>query len=131
MLPGMFEEYLAEDADRRGVEVSPEVISHAGIHTAREAHKIYRERNYEAIIISGTAQRTDHWTELVGQGMAVTLSGKLGGDLIDEHPPVVERIGRRHRRKSLTNCGINSRISSVPVIWMPSTPQSFARMGRW
>ena len=93
MLPGMFEEYLAEDADRRGVEVSPEVISHAGIHTAREAHKIYRERNYEAIIISGTAQRTDHWTELVGQGMAVTLSGKLGGDLIDEHPPVVERIG--------------------------------------
>ena len=92
MLPGMFDEYLAEDAARRGVEVSPEVISQAGISTARAAHKIFRERNYSAIVISGGARSTSHWTELVGQGMAITLSGALAGTLIQENPDVVDRI---------------------------------------
>jgi len=92
MLPGMFDEYLAEDAARRGVEVSAELINQAGISTARAAHKIYRERNYSAIVISGGARSTRHWTELVGQGMAITLSGALAGTLIEENPDVVDRI---------------------------------------
>ena len=92
MLPGMFDEYLAEDAERRGVKVSDEVMSYAGISTAREAHKIYQERNYEAIVLSGGARSTAHWTELVGRSMAMTLSGKLAERLIKEHPPLVSRI---------------------------------------
>ncbi|MDP7399038.1 MAG: transaldolase family protein [Lentisphaeria bacterium] len=92
MLPGMFDEYLAEDAARRGVEVSPELISQAGISTARAAYKIFRERGYGAIVISGGARSTSHWTELVGRDMAVTLSGALAGTLIRESPEIVERI---------------------------------------
>ena len=92
MLPGMFDEYLAEDAARRGVEVPPELISEAGITTARAAHKVWRDRNYEAIVLSGGARSTRHWTELVGEGMAITLSGALAGTLIDQHPPAIARI---------------------------------------
>jgi transaldolase len=92
MLPGMFDEYLAEDAARRGVEVSPRVLSQAGISAARAAYKIYRERRYEAVILAGGARSKSHWTELVGDGMAITLSGALARKLIDENPPVVNRI---------------------------------------
>jgi transaldolase len=92
MLPGMFDEYLAEDAARRGIKVSPEVISQAGISTARAAYKVFHERNYEAIILAGGARSMFHWTELVGRGIAATLSGKLTNALIQEHPPVVRRI---------------------------------------
>ncbi len=92
MLPGMFDEYLAEDADRRGVEVSDEVRSQAGLCTARAAYKVYRERNYEASILSGGARSTSHWTELVGPGMAVTLSGKLTETLVRQSPRVESRI---------------------------------------
>ena len=92
MLPGTFDEYLTEDAARRGVEVSPELINEAGIATARAAHKVWREQNYEAIILSGGARSTRHWTELVGEGMAITLSGALAGALIDAPPPVIKRI---------------------------------------
>ncbi|HCN07274.1 MAG TPA: hypothetical protein DIT01_05015, partial [Lentisphaeria bacterium] len=53
---------------------------------------IFRERNYSAIVISGGARSTSHWTELVGQGMAITLSGALAGTLIEENPDVVDRI---------------------------------------
>ena len=92
MLPGMFDEYLAEDAARRGVEVSDEVRCQAGLSTARAAHKVYRERNYEAMIISGGARSMAHWTELVGPGMAMTLSGKLTESLVKESPRIESRI---------------------------------------
>jgi transaldolase len=93
MLPGMFDEYLAEDAARRDLEVPPEVISQAGISTARAAYEVYRTRKYEAIVLSGGARAPFHWTELVGPGMALTLSGKLASHLVAETPPVVSRIG--------------------------------------
>jgi transaldolase len=92
MLPGLFDEYLAEDAARRGIKVSSEVMYYAGISTTRAAYKIYRERNYEAIVLSGGARSPFHWTELVGQGMSMTLSGKLADTLVQEHPQVVSSI---------------------------------------
>ena len=92
MLPGMFDEYLAEDAARRGVDVSDEVRCQAGLCTARAAYRICRERNYEAEILSGGANSTSHWTELVGHGMAMTLSGKLTEALVRESPRVESRI---------------------------------------
>ena len=91
-LPGMFEEYLAEDAEKRGVEVSPDIISQAWVSAARAAYKVYRERNYKAIILAGGARFTRHWTELVGPEFAMTLSGALAETLIEEHPDVVNRM---------------------------------------
>lgn len=92
MLPGMLDEYLAEDAARRGVEISPEVLRHAGITSAREAYKIYRERRYEASILSGGARSMAHFTELVGDGFSITLSGKLAQDLLTADLPRESRI---------------------------------------
>ena len=92
MLPGMFDGFLAEDAARRGVEVSDEMLCLAGICAARAVYRVYRERNYEAAILSGGANSTSHWTELVGQDMAMTLSGKLTETLIKQSPRVESRI---------------------------------------
>lgn len=92
MLPGMFSEYLAEEAERCRVEVSDQVRYYAGLTTAREAFKVFRERKYEAIIISGGARCTGHWTELVGGRIAITLSAALIEAVIKEPPPVVNRI---------------------------------------
>ena len=92
MLPGMFAEYLAEDAACRGVDVSDEALFQAGLCTTRSAYRIYRERNYEAVVLSAGARSTSHWTELVGPGMAMTLSGKLTKELIKEPLPTASRI---------------------------------------
>ena len=91
MLPGMFDEYLAEDAARRGIKVSPEVLCEAGISTARAAWAVYRERNYEAIVLSGGARFTRHFTELAVPDFGITLSGALTRALIEEHPAVIDR----------------------------------------
>ena len=92
MLPGMFDDYLAEDAARRGVEVSDEMLCQAGLCTARAAYRVYRARNYEAEVLSGGASSTSHWTELVGHGMGMTLSGKLTEALVNDSPRVESRI---------------------------------------
>ena len=92
MLPGMFDDYLTEDAARRGVEVSDEVRCQAGICTARAAYRVWRERKYEAGILSGGAGSTKHWTELVGDGMSMTLSGMLTEVLVEQSPPVKSLI---------------------------------------
>ena len=99
MLPGMFDEYLAEDAARRGVNISSDLIGQAGLATARAAYNIYRQRKYEAIIISGGARSPHHWTELVGKGMAITLSGKLARTLLADAPPVASRVQTSAPRK--------------------------------
>ena len=92
MLPGMFGEYLAEDAARRGVEISPEALHQAGITTAREAYKVYRERQYDAGVLSAGSRSMSHFTELVGPGVGITLSGKLAQELIAANPPLAPRI---------------------------------------
>ena len=92
MLPGMFSEYLAEDAARRGIEVADDALFEAGIATARVAYRIHRERGYDAIVLSGGSRSMTHWTELLGPNFGITLSGKLTADLIDAHPEIVPRL---------------------------------------
>ena len=92
MLPGIFDEYLAENAARRGVTILPETLRCAGIATAKATYAVRRQRGYEAIILCGGARSTSHWTELVGRDMAITLSGSLAERLLSEHPPAVSRI---------------------------------------
>jgi len=92
MLPGLLDEYLAEHATLHGIEVSPEVMRHMGITTARAAHKVYQERNYEAIILSGGARSTLHWTELVGPDIAMTLGRNIDVILNERNPEIVNRL---------------------------------------
>ncbi len=88
MLPGMFSEYLAEDADRRGLGVDGGSLFDAGVATARAAYRVCRERGYEAIVLSGGSRSRAHWTELLGQDFGITLSGELTGELIEADPEI-------------------------------------------
>ena len=92
MLPGLFDEYLAEDAKRRGVTVATEVLREAGISTVRAAHAIRRERGYAAHVLSAGSRGTFHWAELMGRDMAITLGGMLMDAVQREQPPLVNRI---------------------------------------
>jgi transaldolase len=92
MLPGIFDEYLVEDAKRRGITVAPEILRQAGITTARAAYRVRRERGYAAQILSGGARSTFHWAEVMGRDMAITLGGSLMDAVQREKPPLANRI---------------------------------------
>jgi transaldolase len=92
MLPGLFDEYLVEDAKRRGVTVAPELLRQAGISTARAAYAVRRNRGYAAQVLSGGAGMTFHWAEVRGDGMVITLSGSLMEAVQRECPAPASRI---------------------------------------
>ena len=92
MLPGIFDEYLREDAARRGIEVAPGILQHAGVTTARAAYEVRRKRGYEAMVLSGGARSTFHWTEVMGRDMAITLGGGLMEVVRREKPAFECRI---------------------------------------
>ena len=92
MISGIFDEYLFEEVARRKINVSPEVMRYAGISTMRALNKVYQECNYEAKIISAGTRQAFNWVELAGPGQTITLSSKIAEMLVQENPPLVNRI---------------------------------------
>jgi len=92
MLPGLFDEYLVEDAMLRGVTLAAETLRLAGITTARAAYRIRQDRGYAAQILSGGARGTFHWAEVMGRDMAITLGGSLMDVVQREQPALTNRI---------------------------------------
>ena len=92
MLPGLLDEYLRDEALRRGFDCAPERLRHAGVTTARAAYEIQRKRGYEAMVLSGGARSTYHWSELMGKDIGITLGGALMEVVSRERPALDCRI---------------------------------------
>ncbi len=92
IIPSAMDKYFTEYAAKHNIKVSPDVICQAGIIVKKAAYKICRERDYEAILISGGGRETYHWTELTGPDAAHTLSAGLAGKLLRERPQVTNSI---------------------------------------
>jgi len=92
MIPSVMDKYFTEYAAKHNINVPPDVICQAGIILQRAAYKVYRERSYEAILISGGGREIYHWTELIGPDVANTISAGLAEKLLQERPQVTNTI---------------------------------------
>jgi len=92
-ITGIYDEYLAEVAKRDNIDISPDILWQAGMVVARKLYRIYQERGYPVTFIGGGARGTQHFTEMVGGDVVVTINWKGTADkLIQENTPVVERL---------------------------------------
>jgi transaldolase len=92
-ITGIYDEYLAEVAKRDHIDISPDILWQAGMAVARKLYHIYQERGYPVTFIGGGARGTQHFTEMVGGDVVVTINWKGTADkLIQENTPVVERL---------------------------------------
>ncbi len=92
-ITGIYDEYLAEVAKRDHIDISPDILWQAGMAVARKLYRIYQERGYPVTFIGGGARGTQHFTEMVGGDVVVTINWKGTADkLIQENTPVVERL---------------------------------------
>ena len=92
-ITGIYDDYLANEAKKANVEISPDILYQAGLSIARKLYQIYLERGYPVTFIGGGARGTQHFTEMVGGDVVVTINWKGTADkLIEENPPVVERL---------------------------------------
>ena len=92
-ITGIYDEYLQELAKRDNIDISPDILGQAGISIARKLYQIYIDRGYNVTFIGGGARGTQHFTEMVGGDVCVTINWKGTADkLLEEDPPVVERL---------------------------------------
>lgn len=95
LIAGILDEYLKNEAERQGVAIKVEWIKKAGCEASRTAYRVFKERNYEALLLGGGARGPHHFSELVGGAMAITIGWGLAEQLIETDAPVVSRIDTR------------------------------------
>jgi len=92
-ITGIYDEYLQEVAEQDNIDISPDILWQAGMVIARKLYRIYMDRGYNVTFVGGGARGIQHFTEMVGGDVCVTINWKGTADkLLEMDPPVVERI---------------------------------------
>lgn len=92
-IPGIFDEYLAGEANRAGVDVPGDYLWQAGVAVAKKIGGLLREMGCKIGVVSGGARGPHHFTEMVGADCAVTINwGGTAQQLLEADPPVVSRF---------------------------------------
>ena len=92
-IAGIYDEYLQKYVEREKIDISPDTLYQAGLAVARKVYGIVKERGYHVTFIGGGARGLQHFTEMVGGDVVVTINWQGSADkLIEQDPPVVYRL---------------------------------------
>lgn len=92
-IAGIYDDYLGNYVRERQVDISPDVLHQAGLAVARKVYQIMIEREYPCVFIGGGARGLQHFTEMVGGKVCITINWEGTADkLIEQNPPVVYRL---------------------------------------
>ena len=91
-ITGIYDEYLGGIVQREHIDVSPDVLSQAGCAVARQVYCVLKQRGYEGTMLGGGARGTQHFTEMVGGDVHITINWSMAQELIDVDGPVVPRM---------------------------------------
>lgn len=91
-ITGIFDEYLNDYVQRHGIEIIPDVLAEAGCAVARKEYRIIKERGYETTMLGGGARGPQHFTEMVGGDVHITINWDTAELLISSNKPVISRI---------------------------------------
>jgi transaldolase len=91
-ITGIFDEYLKEYAQAKGIAIAPEVLAVAGASVCRKQYRLMRERGYDGILLGGGARGTNHFTDFVGGAVHITINWSTAEEILAANTPVVEKM---------------------------------------
>jgi transaldolase len=89
---GRLDDYLREVALDNKTPVSNSDIRQAGLAVTKRAYKIYRERNYESVLMIAALRGSYHLTELAGAKLVMSIAPAPQEWFVTESHPREERI---------------------------------------
>ena len=89
-ISGILDDELKAEAQARGVEVSPEAMYIAGCAVAKKQYRIMQERGLPGILLGGGARGPQHFTEMLGGPVHVTLNWAGTALELEQNPPALE-----------------------------------------
>lgn len=96
LLAGHIDEYLEKQVRAKGIDISRDVLSKAGLEIGKEVYKTWYEkyRDVNARILGG-CRASYHYTEMVAGDMAVTVNYDFIEKLNEMDPAIENRIDKR------------------------------------
>ncbi|MDI6696109.1 MAG: transaldolase family protein [Anaerolineales bacterium] len=92
-IAGIYDDYLRDYVEKNNIDISPDVLYQGGLAVARKVYDIMIERNYPCVFIGGGARGLQHFTEMVGGKVCITINWEGTADkLLEQDPPVVWRL---------------------------------------
>lgn len=89
---GRLDDYLRDVAHDSKADIRESDIRQAGLAVSKRAYSIYKQRNYEAIMIVAALRGTYHMTELTGAEIIMSIAPPYQEMLLSEELPREERI---------------------------------------
>ncbi len=94
-IAGIFDEYIANQVEKNGIDIQEDIILQAGVTVARKMHQAVRGKSSEIGFIGGGARGLHHFTDFVGSDFSVTINWAGTADkLIEQDPPVFHRFNQ-------------------------------------
>jgi len=93
LITGIYDEWLAKEVQAQGIEISPDILYQAGMVIAKKVYKFVHDRGYQLGFIGGGVRGLQHFTEMVGGDVCITMNWPGQADkLLELDQPVVARL---------------------------------------
>jgi transaldolase len=93
LITGIYDEWLAKEVPARGIEISPDILYQAGMVIAKKVYRFVRDRGYQLGFIGGGVRGLQHFTEMVGGDVCITMNWQGHAEtLLELDLPVVARL---------------------------------------
>ena len=93
LITGIYDEWLAKEVQAQGIQISPDILYQAGMVIAKKVYKFVHDRGYQLGFIGGGVRGLQHFTEMVGGDVCITMNWPGQADkLLELDQPVVARL---------------------------------------
>lgn len=76
LITGIYDEWLQKEVEKEGIEISPDILYQAGMVIAKKAYRLTHDRGYQLGFIGGGVRGLQHFTEMVGGDVCITMNWK-------------------------------------------------------
>jgi transaldolase len=93
LITGIYDEWIHKEVAAQGIEISPDILYQAGMVIAKKVYRLVHDRGYTLGFIGGGVRGLQHFTEMVGGDVCITMNwGGQADKLLELDLPVVARL---------------------------------------
>ena len=93
LITGIYDEWLGKEVAAQGIDISPDILYQAGMVIAKKTYRLVHDRGYQLGFIGGGVRGLQHFTEMVGGDVCITMNWQgHAEELLKLDSPVVSRL---------------------------------------
>lgn len=93
LITGIYDEWLQKYVQDQRIEINPDALYQAGMAIAKKVYQMREDRGYHLGFIGGGVRGFQHFTEMVGGDVCITMNwGGQAEELLKLDQPVVSRL---------------------------------------